>query len=120
MSTGAAKPTELPYPCTLEVRDACLCLHVQRAARALARRFDEAFRPLDLTNGRDLANLLDRGAAALHTRHPDWPADRWVEWLYVSALSRKPTAAELALAREMDLADLLWAVLMLPEFQLAR
>lgn len=51
MSTGAAKPTELPYPCTLEVRDTCLCLHVQRAARALARRFDEAFRPLDLTNG---------------------------------------------------------------------
>jgi DNA-binding MarR family transcriptional regulator len=26
-------------------------LHVQRAARALARRFDEALRPLDLTNG---------------------------------------------------------------------
>jgi DNA-binding MarR family transcriptional regulator len=51
MSTGAAKPTELPYPRTLEVRDTCLCLHVQRAARALARRFDEAFRPLDLTNG---------------------------------------------------------------------
>ncbi|WP_367575469.1 MarR family winged helix-turn-helix transcriptional regulator [Tistlia consotensis] len=36
---------------TLEVRDACLCLHVQRAARALARRFDEALRPLELTNG---------------------------------------------------------------------
>jgi DNA-binding MarR family transcriptional regulator len=33
------------------VRDHCLCLHVQRAARALARRFDEAFRPLGLTNG---------------------------------------------------------------------
>jgi len=33
------------------VRDSCLCLHVQRAARALARRFDEALRPLDLTNG---------------------------------------------------------------------
>lgn len=33
------------------VRDHCLCLHVQRAARALARRFDEALRPLDLTNG---------------------------------------------------------------------
>jgi DNA-binding MarR family transcriptional regulator len=33
------------------VRDACLCLHVQRTARALARRFDEAFRPLDLTSG---------------------------------------------------------------------
>jgi DNA-binding MarR family transcriptional regulator len=33
------------------VRDACLCLHVQRAARALARRFDEVLRPLDLTHG---------------------------------------------------------------------
>ncbi len=36
---------------TLRVRDTCLCLFVQRAARALARRFDEALRPLDLTNG---------------------------------------------------------------------
>lgn len=36
---------------TLHVRDTCLCLHVQRAARVLARRFDEAFRPLGLTNG---------------------------------------------------------------------
>uniref|UniRef100_A0A372IPA5 MarR family transcriptional regulator n=2 Tax=Paracidobacterium acidisoli TaxID=2303751 RepID=A0A372IPA5_9BACT len=39
------------YETTLLVRDCCLCLHVQRAARALARRFDEALRPLDLTNG---------------------------------------------------------------------
>lgn len=36
---------------THEVRDACLCLHVQRAARALARRFDDALRPMGLTNG---------------------------------------------------------------------
>lgn len=41
----------LPYETTLLVRDCCLCLHVQRAARALARRFDEALRPFDLTNG---------------------------------------------------------------------
>jgi DNA-binding MarR family transcriptional regulator len=41
----------LPFAATHEVRDACLCLHVQRAARALARRFDEALRPLDLTSG---------------------------------------------------------------------
>jgi DNA-binding MarR family transcriptional regulator len=33
------------------VRDCCLCLHVQRAARALARRFDQVLRPLGLTNG---------------------------------------------------------------------
>jgi DNA-binding MarR family transcriptional regulator len=43
--------SELPFSVTHEVRDTCLCLHVQRAARAVARRFDEALRPLDLTNG---------------------------------------------------------------------
>lgn len=42
---------ELPLSATHQVRDACLCLHVQRAARALARRFDDVFRPLDLTHG---------------------------------------------------------------------
>jgi DNA-binding MarR family transcriptional regulator len=36
---------------TIMVRDSCLCLHLQRAARAVARRFDAAFRPLGLTNG---------------------------------------------------------------------
>lgn len=36
---------------TLHVRDTCLCLHAQRAARVLARRFDEALRPAGLTNG---------------------------------------------------------------------
>ena len=39
------------FDTTLLVRDSCLCLHVQRAARALARRFDDAFRRLGLTNG---------------------------------------------------------------------
>ena len=42
---------ELPLSATHQVRDTCLCLHVQRAARALARHFDEAFRPFDLTHG---------------------------------------------------------------------
>ena len=41
----------LPFANTIEVRDACLCLHVQRAARTLARRFDDALRPFDLTSG---------------------------------------------------------------------
>jgi len=40
-----------PLETTIAVRDCCLCLHVQRTARALARRFDDAFRPLKLTNG---------------------------------------------------------------------
>jgi len=44
-----SKP-RLPYETTLLVRDTCLCLAVQRTARGLARRFDEALRPLDITN----------------------------------------------------------------------
>lgn len=41
----------LPFEITLLVRDTCLCLHLQRAARVVARRFDDALRPLNLTNG---------------------------------------------------------------------
>ena len=40
----------VPFETTLEVRDCCLCLHTQRAARTLARRFDETLRPVGLTN----------------------------------------------------------------------
>ena len=46
-----SKRDDLPFETTLEVRDTCLCLHLQRAARAVARRFDAALRPLGLTNG---------------------------------------------------------------------
>ncbi|MGO4352358.1 MarR family winged helix-turn-helix transcriptional regulator [Rhizobium sp. RAF36] len=46
-----SNPVEIPYSTTLLVRDTCLCLHVQRAARALARLFDDALRPVGLTNG---------------------------------------------------------------------
>ncbi|MBO0906208.1 MarR family winged helix-turn-helix transcriptional regulator [Jiella sonneratiae] len=42
---------DVPFATTLHVRDRCLCLHAQRAARAIARRFDEVFRPLDLKSG---------------------------------------------------------------------
>lgn len=50
-SAALAAANPLPYETTIMVRDTCLCLHVQRAARAVARRFDEALRPLELTNG---------------------------------------------------------------------
>ena len=42
---------DVPFETTLLVRDTCLCLHVQRAARALARFFDEELRPSGLNNG---------------------------------------------------------------------
>ena len=46
-----SRVASVPYETTLLVRDCCLCLHVQRAARALGRRFDEVLRPFGLTNG---------------------------------------------------------------------
>ena len=45
-----SNPPTVPFEATLHVRDHCLCFGAQRAARALARRFDAAFRPLGLTN----------------------------------------------------------------------
>jgi len=46
-----SKAAAVPFETTLLVRDHCLCLHLQRSARKIARRFDEALRPVGLTNG---------------------------------------------------------------------
>src|SRR5215467_11515959 len=60
-----SNPDDLPFEITAEVRDTCLCLHLRRAARAVARRFDAALRPLDLTNGQfSLLMSLNRPKAA--------------------------------------------------------
>jgi DNA-binding MarR family transcriptional regulator len=59
-----SKAEPIPFEMSHHVRDACLCLHVQRTARGLARRFDDAFRPLDLTSGQfSLLVSLNRAAA---------------------------------------------------------
>lgn len=53
----------MPFKTTIEIRDACLCLHTQRAARALARHFDIALKPVGLTNGQfSLLTALNRPA----------------------------------------------------------
>jgi DNA-binding MarR family transcriptional regulator len=46
-----SKPLQVPFAATLHVKDTCLCLHAQRAARALARRFDVALKRFDITSG---------------------------------------------------------------------
>ena len=82
---------------------------------------------IDLANGPGLASLVERGAAHLSRRSWKSPDDL-IQWIYRSALSRPATRAELALARELagpkpgpaEVQDLLWAVVMLPEFQLVR
>jgi hypothetical protein len=82
---------------------------------------------LDLSNGQVLNDTLARGAAAL-AAGPGASAGSLAESVYARALGRKPTADELASARGLvgtpptpeGLADLLWVVFMLPEFQLIR
>ncbi len=46
-----SKLPTVTYEMTEFVRDHCLCLAAQRVARTLARRFDEALRPVGLTSG---------------------------------------------------------------------
>ena len=83
---------------------------------------------LDLSNGAILADLLGRGAANVLKAHSKATPDELISLVYRSALSRPPTAAELSVSRDAlgpkptaeSLSDLLWAVVMLPEFQLVR
>lgn len=55
----------VPIETTGYVRQTCLCLHLQRAARAVARTFDDALRPIGLTNGQfSLLMSLNRAEPA--------------------------------------------------------
>jgi hypothetical protein len=83
---------------------------------------------LDLANSALLAETLSRGAANVVKRFEGQDSTAIVDWLYESALSRPPTSDEQATAMELlhspptpqGVEDLLWAVLMLPEFQIVR
>jgi hypothetical protein len=83
---------------------------------------------LDLSNGQILTDTLARGAANLLKTAPGASPDSLIEGIYLRALCRLPGSAELATARTIlgptttpeTLADLLWTVFMLPEFQLIR
>jgi hypothetical protein len=83
---------------------------------------------LDLSNGQIFNDTLARGAAGLLKAQPKATADGLAGTIYLRALGRRPTAEERAAARALmgtpptpeGLADLLWVVLVLPEFQLIR
>lgn len=74
---------------------------------------------LELNNGEEFVNYLNRGAAKFVAK------EEMVETLYQEALSRRPSSLEKQVAREIlgtkitpeSTADLLWTILMLPEFQ---
>ena len=46
-----SNPPPVPFETTLHVRDHCLCLAAHRAARRLARRFDDVLKPIGITSG---------------------------------------------------------------------
>lgn len=50
-SRSLSQAPPLSLETVVRIRDSCLCLHAQRAARALARRFDAALKPAGLNNG---------------------------------------------------------------------
>ena len=79
-------------------------------------------------NAYDFLQRLERGAGNILKANAKLSSDELAEWVFVRALSRKPTADERAAAKSLlgdkptaeSLADLLWAIVMLPEFQLVR
>jgi hypothetical protein len=83
---------------------------------------------LDLSNGQILATQLTRGAANILKANVKASPDRIIELIYLEALCRRPTREEMEAARPIlgspatvdGLADLLWCVIMLPEYQLIR
>jgi mono/diheme cytochrome c family protein len=82
---------------------------------------------LELNNGSTLARTLADGAARL-LAEGSANAQSIVERVYERALGREPTKEEMRLSRELlgkpvkrdGVEDLLWGVIMLPEFQLIR
>ena len=67
-------------------------------------------------------------APRIHTVDPQRPAAEFVAWLFRFALGREPTPDELRTLSEsmgtelsvVAIEDVLWVVVMLPEFQLVR
>lgn len=82
---------------------------------------------IDLANGEMLAKWLTAGAQRLARSHKG-DTQSLVTLIYRQALSRNPTAQELGVIQEsmgnqltpVAIEDLLWSIIMLPEFQLVR
>lgn len=83
---------------------------------------------LDLSNGESLAEMLLAGASRLRKDYKDIAASDLCQRLFVAATSRAPTDLELSRLVELagappttdGLADALWCIVMLPEFQIVR
>ena len=87
----------------------------------------EGLEAIDLANGQTLADDLAKGAKTILSKRAASTSSLG-EWLFRSAYSRSPSTDELAVTREVlgatpdeqRVQDLLWAIIMQPEFQLIR
>ena len=83
---------------------------------------------LDLSNSALLASTLNRGAPAVLKKFAGGDGTSLVDGLYEAALSRLPTDSERKVAIELvgtpataqGVEDLLWVIIMLPEYQIIR
>ncbi len=83
---------------------------------------------IDLANGDILASLLARGAENLANESKGKASQAVISELFYEAVSRPPTENEIEVLTELSgteitargMEDVLWALLMLPEFQLVR
>ena len=84
-------------PGAREISETCLCFHTQKAARALARRFDAAFRPLGITNGQ--FSLMTMLSGAEHRRMREIAAFLAMDRTTLTAAIKALERAGLATAR---------------------
>lgn len=123
-----SKNSNATFQTTVHVYNHCLCFAAQRAARALARRFDEALSPIGLTSGQfslltslnrpeapsmgSIAALLvmDRTTLTANLKpleHRGWveiavdPADRRVRRLILTSDGRKVLQSALPIWQEV-------------------
>ncbi|MGE3999849.1 MAG: DUF1549 domain-containing protein [Planctomycetaceae bacterium] len=83
---------------------------------------------ISLSNGEDMARMLQQAAIRILATHADETPPALADWLYRAALARPPTSEEAAISLELlgsppttaGVEDLLWTIVMLPEFQLVR
>lgn len=74
-----------------DVHKSCMCLHLQRAARSVARQFDEVFRPLGITSGQYslLVSLVRRKPPSIGQLAEDMAMDRTTITANIKPLKRQ-------------------------------
>jgi hypothetical protein len=81
---------------------------------------------IEMSNGQPLSELIQQAAEQLRKSHPNWTAEEMQQYLVQAALSRPPSAIELTTLQQIagadkattGIEDMLWCILMLPEFQI--